>query len=869
MIDITDSLPLPPFAFNSSPSYGYRKNHLNFSSAGIATTPAIGTAIDDGIDRCLKSFNETCRTLSLIVALSTREAAAATSSMEETHRQSSSASFSQSAAPPFTDSQSTGVWSLFIAQWLVQISDQHAGSPETIDGAATTQGSKSVPRNSFLSIVHAIVALHRLSPFDSPSLMGAIHRSRLDGMMIEGNQVRLDAAGFRLAIRAMELMVRGVREKVRDALKRGGGKEDGMIHATLANNGVLKLVGECKAFLFFSFCIFRLLTFCSFSSIGLPHCFKLLGVMSELANRDAETYALVCDRQLEITRLSADLNALRSCGLGSNVSPTNTRSNPDEFEGFGLLPRRSKSELERAEQSKGFSAVTAYKAGPPPPSIGGVESGVDYSRYRGPSSGSISSSNGGLSNTSSPLFSQTDRSSFSTINSLTPHDSKDGWNPYTQSLHSPQHAPLPVPGTQQQQRQHQHRLQQQHTLDQQVSAAFYAQQSSPTTTSVPADSRYSNYQFDSLLAQSFPFLEDKTQQDTVMVDARSNMRGEEYGQGGSKTGLIIQSREVAPGGHQIHQSSSHPAPPSSLPVQIPPPSVQHHLQATQQQQQLQLNPHHPPQSSHSQCHASAASIAIPNAPITLNRQQNDTPINSHYQSVPQSHQRPPLRRQSHTNRMKSAHARTSRRSEGVNGGYADTDEYSSITATEFLTGNSGSSAIYAFPERKKERFNRSSLFALDFLSLTRMLTGSTFGETAQYNASISPIASAFEEDSTTSDYINCSSQSLPSPSLAEFFAPPIPVCQTAHQSHRHTQPLAQLEDFSTSIYTYQPSQPLSANPLFASNPTAEQNFASRTVPRQMNAQYPVQDNLQQYFTAPPPSLTPSHSTAAQENWNSG
>lgn len=84
-------------------------------------------------------------------------------------------------------------------------------------------GTKDVQPSMFLSCVHAIMAVHRLAPFDEPS-----------------SSVELEAPALKLALRAMELVVNASMERVRKAVVDGGGR----VPPDEAKNGLLRLVGD-------------------------------------------------------------------------------------------------------------------------------------------------------------------------------------------------------------------------------------------------------------------------------------------------------------------------------------------------------------------------------------------------------------------------------------------------------------------------------------------------------------------------------------------------------------------------------------------------------------------------------------------------
>lgn len=131
---------------------------------------------------------------------------------------------------------SSGVWSLFITQWLVQMADQHAARPSSIGSESETGAahpSRAVPRNAFLSVSHAIMALNQLTPFSSS-----------DGSFKE--EIKLEAGGLRLAIQAMELLAKGSKETVRDVFNRGGASDSGQIRESYCKTGLLRLIGDCE-----------------------------------------------------------------------------------------------------------------------------------------------------------------------------------------------------------------------------------------------------------------------------------------------------------------------------------------------------------------------------------------------------------------------------------------------------------------------------------------------------------------------------------------------------------------------------------------------------------------------------------------------
>lgn len=117
-----------------------------------------------------------------------------------------------------------GVFSVMVAKWLVQTAEEHA-APETAARrrAATPSSGRAAVPSVFLSCVHAIMALHKLAPFDQPS-----------------ESVVLSAAGLRLSIRAIELLISGSREKVFESTREGNGK----VLPDSAKTGLLRLLGD-------------------------------------------------------------------------------------------------------------------------------------------------------------------------------------------------------------------------------------------------------------------------------------------------------------------------------------------------------------------------------------------------------------------------------------------------------------------------------------------------------------------------------------------------------------------------------------------------------------------------------------------------
>jgi hypothetical protein len=364
LIDVTETLPLPPFALETSPSYIFRQNKVNLSTSGVATSASTALEIDEGIKRGLKSFNQTCRTLSLTVAIAAREAVSGTSSMELAYQRSPQ--YSPPVNQTLTDPTSTqsGLGSLFVAQWLVQIAEEHAGllagSPaNSPDHLVEFESSIAVPRDDELSIIHAITALHRLSPLESGAMTStAVNAtSPIAGILLPApGSIDLDAAGLRLAIRAMELVLRGSRELVRDALLQGGGPSAGVIDPKLSRNGMLKLVGECK--FYFSrraprepLASRKLTRLC----IGLTHCYQFLDFLANSSARDNDIYNLVTQKTTEILDLTFGLNSLRESGLGP--AGARTRLIWNRSSGFGILGRNVVSRDGWAENSHNTSSV--------------------------------------------------------------------------------------------------------------------------------------------------------------------------------------------------------------------------------------------------------------------------------------------------------------------------------------------------------------------------------------------------------------------------------------------------------------------------------------------------------------------------------
>jgi hypothetical protein len=221
------------------------------------------------------------------------------------------------------------------------------------------ESSTAVPRDDELSIIHAITALHRLSPFESAAMTSTATNatSPIAGTLIPGpGSIDLDAAGLRLAIRAMELVVRGSGGLVRDALLQGEGPSVGVIDPKLSRNGMLKLVGECE---------FRssrratrelsasrkLTRLC----IGLTHCYQFLDFLADSSARDNDIYNLVTQKTTEILDLTFGLNSLRESGLGP--AGARTRLIWNSSSGFGLLSRNVVSGDGWAENSHNASSM--------------------------------------------------------------------------------------------------------------------------------------------------------------------------------------------------------------------------------------------------------------------------------------------------------------------------------------------------------------------------------------------------------------------------------------------------------------------------------------------------------------------------------
>lgn len=234
LIDVADTHPLPPFTHDSSLSYAYRSTH---SSIPTATAP---------IRASIRSFNETCRTLSLVITLSIKSGPKAMLKTQEVNARlpSDRRAFEY---PFVADERLSGleVWQLFVGKWLLEMAEQHSSSPPppqptdlvppskipTEEGGNISMGGNSfatrkIRQSPFLSTVHAIMCLNKLAPFSDP----------------EG-KIQLSAPALRLAVRAMELVVQGSAEKVRSSL--GG---DGRIEFEKAKTGLLRLVGDCTLF---------------------------------------------------------------------------------------------------------------------------------------------------------------------------------------------------------------------------------------------------------------------------------------------------------------------------------------------------------------------------------------------------------------------------------------------------------------------------------------------------------------------------------------------------------------------------------------------------------------------------------------------
>lgn len=122
---------------------------------------------------------------------------------------------------------SQGEFNVQVAKWLVQTAEDHA-SPETAAKRKTETSStgKPVVPSIFLSCVHAIMALHRLAPFNQPS-----------------KTVVLSAGGLKLSLRAIELLVSGTREKIQSAMHEGNGK----VLPDTVKTGLLRLLGDGKS----------------------------------------------------------------------------------------------------------------------------------------------------------------------------------------------------------------------------------------------------------------------------------------------------------------------------------------------------------------------------------------------------------------------------------------------------------------------------------------------------------------------------------------------------------------------------------------------------------------------------------------------
>lgn len=271
--DVTDALPLPPFHPTDSLSYLYRTR----------TTPNLPCA--SSLEHGIKGFNETCRILSLVVSLSVKNGP---HSAELNPRESTAFRL-----PLFVADGRLGhssVFNLHVSNWLIGMAEQHV-SPTSRNGA------KDVQHSAFLSCVHAIMAVHRLAPFDEPS---------------PSNSVELEAPALRLALRAMELVVRASMERVRKAVAEGGGR----VSPDEAKNGLLRLVGDGA-----SFPQARRIELMCVCFAALPHCLRLMGHLAEMAPTSTEVYALVYSQQERISTLLEDLIFLTNSGLAIAIRP--------------------------------------------------------------------------------------------------------------------------------------------------------------------------------------------------------------------------------------------------------------------------------------------------------------------------------------------------------------------------------------------------------------------------------------------------------------------------------------------------------------------------------------------------------------------
>ncbi|KAL8291847.1 hypothetical protein RQP46_002105 [Phenoliferia psychrophenolica] len=238
LIDLTDSLPLPPFTHHESRSYTYRST---------TTLPNI-SACDSALQKGIRGFNETCRTLALVVTLSIKNGLHATEVNARPPGDSRTFEY-----PLVADARlaNLSIFTVMVAKWLVQTAEEHV-APET---AATRRRA-------------ATSASGRVAPSEG---------------------VVVSAAGLRLAIRAIELLVEGSRPKVLQAIQDGG---NGKVLPESAKTGLLRLLGD-----------------------ALPHCLRLMDHLAVESSKSTEVYSTVFEEHVRIAKVLEDLIFLTDSGL--------------------------------------------------------------------------------------------------------------------------------------------------------------------------------------------------------------------------------------------------------------------------------------------------------------------------------------------------------------------------------------------------------------------------------------------------------------------------------------------------------------------------------------------------------------------------
>ncbi|KAM0754474.1 hypothetical protein T439DRAFT_114772 [Meredithblackwellia eburnea MCA 4105] len=262
LIEVTDSLPLPPVSHHDSFSYKFR-------SKSLPHIPEANQSLRHGI----RGFNETCRALALIVTLSVKNA------VHAPHLAPPSLNQDTALGPQTQFSASPQGFSVLVAQWLIQQAEQHASPhPAVRRRSATLTSAKEGSSSLFLSCVNAIMALHRLAPFDQPF-----------------QNLVISAPGLKLSIRAIELLVHGSEKRVNSALANGGGR----VLPDTAKFGLLRMLGD-----------------------ALPHCLRLMDHLAESAKSNADVYLLVFEEKDRIAHILDNLIRLTDCGVTTSGGDT-------------------------------------------------------------------------------------------------------------------------------------------------------------------------------------------------------------------------------------------------------------------------------------------------------------------------------------------------------------------------------------------------------------------------------------------------------------------------------------------------------------------------------------------------------------------